>query len=76
MTPRIPTEHQVLEYSNSQSNWGRWGENYQLGTLNLITDEKRRQAAALVRSRICVGCARPILPNMTKNDWSTLRLPA
>jgi len=61
MAPQIPTEQQVLEYFKSLSNWGRWGENDQLGTLNLITDEKRQQAAALVRSGICVGCARPIL---------------
>lgn len=30
------------------SNWGRWGSDDQLGTLNLITPEKRREAAALV----------------------------
>jgi kynurenine formamidase len=61
MAPRIPTEKQVLEYFNSLSNWGRWGDDDQLGTLNLITDQKRRQAAALVRGGISVGCARPIL---------------
>lgn len=27
------------------NNWGRWGEDDQLGTLNLITDEVRRRAA-------------------------------
>lgn len=32
------------------SNWGRWGEDDELGTLNLITPEKRRDAAASVRS--------------------------
>jgi kynurenine formamidase len=37
------------------SNWGRWGKNDQLGTLNLITDAKRRQAAALVKSGIAVS---------------------
>lgn len=31
------------------SNWGRWGEDDQLGTLNLITDAKVRESAALVR---------------------------
>jgi kynurenine formamidase len=30
-------------------NWGRWGAADELGTLNFITDEKVRQAAALVR---------------------------
>lgn len=32
------------------SNWGRWGANDQLGTINLITPKKRVQAAALVKS--------------------------
>ena len=31
------------------SNWGRWGEDDVKGTLNLVTDEHRRRAAALVR---------------------------
>ena len=32
------------------SNWGRWGPDDQLGTLNLITTDKRLAAAALIRS--------------------------
>ena len=39
------------------SNWGRWGENDELGTLNLITDEKRRTAALLVREGVSVSMA-------------------
>lgn len=31
------------------SNWGRWGPEDQRGTLNLITPEKTREAASLVR---------------------------
>ena len=31
------------------SNWGRWGKDDELGTLNLITAKKRREAAGLVR---------------------------
>jgi kynurenine formamidase len=30
------------------SNWGRWGEDDQIGTLNLVTPEVRRRAAASV----------------------------
>ena len=30
------------------SNWDRWGADDQLGTLNFITEQKRRSAAALV----------------------------
>ena len=56
----IPSEAQVLEWMTSLSNWGRWGEDDQKGCLNLITPEKRRQAAALVQDGITVSCARPI----------------
>lgn len=37
------------------SNWGRWGADDQRGTLNLITPEKRRQAASLVREGISIS---------------------
>ena len=39
------------------SNWGRWGEEDQLGTLNLITPAKRRDAAALVKDGVTVSMA-------------------
>ncbi len=37
------------------SNWGRWGKDDELGTLNLITAEKRKAAAALVRDGVSVS---------------------
>src|SRR5713101_4685538 len=45
----------------SLSNWGRWGKEDQLGTLNLITPEKRRQAAALVKDGITISLAHPLI---------------
>jgi hypothetical protein len=39
------------------SNWGRWGKDDQIGTLNLITPAKRREAAALVRDGVSVSLA-------------------
>ncbi len=45
------------------SNWGRWGDDDQLGTINLITASKRQQAAALVREGIAVSLARDISKN-------------
>ena len=39
------------------SNWGRWGKDDELGTYNLITDAKRRQAASLVKNGIAVSLA-------------------
>jgi len=32
------------------SNWGRWGDEDELGTVNYITESKRQEAASLVRS--------------------------
>jgi kynurenine formamidase len=40
------------------SNWGRWGEEDQLGALNLITPEKRKSAVLLVKEGISVSLAR------------------
>ena len=42
------------------SNWGRWGEDDQLGTLNLITPEKRREALTLPRDGELVSLAHDV----------------
>jgi hypothetical protein len=39
------TETEFDKLMTSISNWGRWGKDDQLGALNLITPEKRKQAA-------------------------------
>ncbi|EGG49855.1 cyclase family protein [Streptomyces griseoaurantiacus] len=44
-------------------NWGRWGADDELGTLNLITDEVRARAAAEVRTGDWVSLAQPITPS-------------
>jgi kynurenine formamidase len=44
----------------SVKNWGRWGPDDELGTLNYITPEKVREAAGLVRSGRRVSMAIPI----------------
>jgi kynurenine formamidase len=56
----LPTEQDILGWFQSLSNWGRWGADDELGTLNLITPAKRLQAAALVREGLLVSCARTI----------------
>ena len=43
------------------SNWGRWGDDDELGTLNLITAAKRQQAAALVKSGVTVSLAHDLI---------------
>jgi kynurenine formamidase len=44
----------------SLKNWGKWGDQDELGTLNYITPDKVRGAAALVRSGRSVSMAIPI----------------
>ena len=65
MPAQYPSEAQVLEWMDTLSNWGRWGEDDERGCLNLITPEKRKEAASLVRDGITVSCARPITTEIT-----------
>ena len=46
----IPSRDEVLGWFDSLSNTGRWGAEDELGTLNLITPEKRVAAARLVET--------------------------
>ncbi len=41
-------------------NWGRWGPEDQLGTLNYISNKKVRQAASLVRKGACFTLSIPL----------------
>ena len=56
----LPTEKQVLDYFQSLSNWGRWGKEDQLGTLNFLNEKKTKEAVSLVEDGVTVSCARPI----------------
>jgi kynurenine formamidase len=60
-----PTEAQVRDYLRTLSNWGRWGKDDELGTVNLITPAKRVQAAGLVLEGVSVTCARPLVTDIT-----------
>ena len=60
MATEVPSEQEVLGYFDSLSNWGRWGDDDELGTLNFLTQEKVRQAVALVDDGSTVSCARTI----------------
>ena len=63
------TLEQYERWKTELSNWGRWGNQDTLGAVNLVTPEKRKQAAALVRAGITVSLAadadfrKPSTPN-------------
>jgi len=56
----IPTQDEILSWFDSLSNWGRWGPDDELGTLNLITAEKLLRASQLVREGLVVSLGRRI----------------
>jgi hypothetical protein len=54
----LPAEfHDIAKRVN---NWGRWGREDEIGTLNLITDEAVRAAARTVRSGRRIPLALPL----------------
>src|SRR5271168_4285686 len=53
--PRNLTKDDIDRWMTELSNWGRWGKDDQAGTVNLITNAKRRQAAALVKEGVSVS---------------------
>jgi len=52
------SQEQFEEWKETLSNWGRWGPDDEIGTLNLITQAKRKEAASLVQTGITVSLAR------------------
>jgi kynurenine formamidase len=56
-TSAPPTIDEVLEYFTSLSNWGRWGADDRLGTLNHITPAVTCAAASEIRDGVAVSCA-------------------
>ena len=63
-TTTYPTMTTVEEYRHAMeelSNWGRWGEDDELGASNLITPEKRRAAATLVTEGRSVSLAHDVV---------------
>lgn len=57
------TKQQFETWMTQLSNWGRWGKDDQRGALNLITAQKRRQAASLAKTGDIVSLSRPIARN-------------
>ena len=52
------------------SNWGRWGQADEIGTMNLITAAKMKQAAALVKDGVSVSLAELQVPNVDVSPYS------
>lgn len=57
---RPPTQQEYDAYRIRFSNWSRWGDRDEFGTLNHITPDVRRAAAGSVRTGRTVSVGRPI----------------
>jgi len=60
------------QWAKELSNWGRWGEKDEKGTLNLITAEKRIQAAALVKTGKSISLAVSMVKEENMNNGDPL----
>jgi len=56
----MATEDDFRRAFKELSNWGRWGQDDELGAANLITPAKRKAAAALVREGLPISLAHDI----------------
>ena len=54
----LVTQAEYERWQTELSNWGRWGRDDELGTLNLITAAKRKQSLALLKEGFTVSLAR------------------
>ncbi len=61
MERRVPTKTEVLAYLKEDRNWGRWGDDDQMGAMNMVTPEKRLAAAATIKSGRAV-CLLSLIP--------------
>ena len=55
---KVPSFEEIRSYLD-KNNWGRWGDKGAAGAMNLITDEKRKRAAGLVKKGQTVSLSRP-----------------
>jgi kynurenine formamidase len=75
MSTRTPTadpvtaEHAIAQAAQRCRNWGRWGADDRLGTVNFIDADKRQQAAALVRRGISISLSQSFDTDGPQKGW-------
>lgn len=58
--PPMETEEDFHRAMDELSNWGRWGDEDELGAANLITAQKRKAAASLITEGIVISLAHDV----------------
>ncbi|QFG22418.1 cyclase family protein [Actinomadura sp. WMMB 499] len=62
-------EEAIAQAAAAYSNWGRWGADDVLGTLNFVSDAKRVQSATLVRRGACFSLAQRFDTDGPQKGW-------
>jgi kynurenine formamidase len=68
--PPVDLDALIDELAGQLCNWGRWGDDDQLGTLNLITAEKRVEASACVTEGAAISLGFELRPDMPQPPGS------
>ena len=66
-----PGPHDAAQFDalfEEVKNWGRWGSDDELGTANLVTEEKRRQALALATRGRTVSLSHNPMPGVAPDN--------
>ncbi|MFF4341154.1 cyclase family protein [Kitasatospora sp. NPDC001540] len=66
---RTDPEGAIAAAAKAYSNWGRWGADDRLGTLNFLDGDKRRQAAGLIRQGVSFSLAQRFDMNGPQKGW-------
>lgn len=66
---RTDPEAEIAARAEEYRNWGRWGEDDVLGTLNFIDTAKRIEAAALVRDGVVISLAQSFDTDGPQKGW-------
>src|SRR5215468_7267622 len=77
--PTLANEADFRRAMKELSNWGRWGNDDELGAANLITPAKRKQALALATEGLAVSLAHDVVqehaadaPNILERTLGTI----
>jgi kynurenine formamidase len=66
---RTDPEGAIAAAAKRCSNWGRWGADDVLGTLNFLTEDKRREGATRVRRGVSFSLAQSFDMNGPQKGW-------
>jgi Predicted metal-dependent hydrolase len=75
MHDRSNPEAAIAEAVAKYSNWGRWGPDDVLGTVNFIDEAKRREGAALVRTGVTFSLSQRFDANGPQKGWRNRNNP-